>query len=89
MRDALVRLFKAYDHCRAGEISLERLTSRWVRGREDECDVGATSFYSDCNTDMDWEARQARAGSRRMQRLFAASASNNGGKVTMGEFVGR
>uniref|UniRef100_A0A7S2MRC5 EF-hand domain-containing protein n=1 Tax=Haptolina brevifila TaxID=156173 RepID=A0A7S2MRC5_9EUKA len=82
---ALVKLFKAYDREGVGEVSLSKLTSRWVASRTD-----GSSLYmpSSGGGPLEWEARQARAGSRRMHRLFAASATGNGGKVSLDEFVG-
>jgi hypothetical protein len=54
---ALVKLFNSYDTTRKGYITLDEFTSAWVAGRE----------YADHNT---WESRQARAGARRIRRLF-------------------
>ena len=80
---ALVKLFNAYDRDATGFIALETLTSRWASERMDDY----TSNYGEQQTN--WEARQARAGARRIERLFAQSAASNGGKVPMSEFVGK
>ena len=77
VRDALVKLFSAYDTSSTGTISLEEFTSKWVAGRGKSDDEVLT------DAGQDWEARQARAGARRIKRLFT-----DGKDMTLESFVG-
>lgn len=80
---ALVRLFDAFDSDACGYITLKTLQASWRAGRK-----GIEHRYTSGSTrDAKWEVRQARAGSRRLARLFSSSAAGNGGKVSRDEFV--
>ena len=73
---ALVRLFDAYDTRSAGVVPVEVFTSRWVsNSMANTAQMGATRSW-------DWSARQARAGARRISRLFAPAET-----VTQADFV--
>lgn len=78
VHDALVKLFSAYDTSSTGSLSLDEFTKKWVDGRGSSGDDEALTDAA-----QDWEARQARAGARRIRRLFT-----NGEDVTMESFVG-
>lgn len=56
--DALSELFDRLDTSRQGSITLTDFTSTWTAGHENK-EYGGQ-----------WEARQARAGARRIRRLF-------------------
>lgn len=57
---ALSELFDRYDTSRKGYITLTEFTSTWTAGNAYEASG-------------EWEARQARAGARRIQRLFGCN----------------
>ena len=76
---ALIRLFDSYDQTKSGAVALDAFTSRWVSER-----MRTVSRENDLTgTDRTWEARQARAGARRITRVF----SKKGGRMTQREFV--
>ena len=76
---ALIRLFDSYDQTKSGAVALDAFTSRWVSER-----MRTVSRENDLTgTERTWEARQARAGARRITRVF----SKKGGRMTQREFV--
>ena len=77
VRAALVKLFKSYDSKATGVLSLDAFYQKWS---ED------TSWQNTLSAGpSDWGARQARAGARRIKRLFGGKPDNT---LTMAEFVG-
>ena len=72
---ALEELFNSYDTDRKGYITLSDFTSTWTAGRDVD------------GTDGEWEARQARAGARRIRRLFSCDPEGCAVDVTKAEFV--
>ena len=76
---ALIRLFDSYDQTKSGAVALDAFTSRWVSER-----MRTVSRENDLTgTERTWEARQARAGARRITRVFG----KKGGRMTQREFV--
>jgi len=76
---ALIRLFDSYDQTKSGAVALDAFTSRWVSER-----MRTVSRENDLTgTERTWEARQARAGARRITRLF----KGQGGRMTQKQFV--
>ena len=73
--EALQKLFAHYDTDSDGFITL------------DEMLTGSSMIY-DHNVQSEWATRQARAGARRMRRLFTRGAATVDGKISASEFVG-
>ena len=66
---ALVKLFDAYDTRGDGAVPVDVFTSRWVSSQIESDAKGAK--LTGASREWDWSARQARAGARRIAKLFA------------------
>ena len=76
---ALTNLFGYYDADSDGYFTIDEMV---------RADDAVRSTYDSSMSGSAWGARQARAGMRRMRRLFAKSDSDDDGRVSLGSFVG-